>query len=152
MKYLLSKENTNITLASIGADKVASCIDATTTQVFDVKMKKDSSNEESDGDDTNPDYGGDERVSVLSDEEGEQTAKGNIVTPVTTEGDDAQATQTSNPGEAIGDDTAETQEDKDGDDDDKSLQALEMAPFHMILQSLQQEESAKAHQTMCLSE
>ena len=93
-----------------------------TTQAFDVKTKKDSSNEESDGDDTDPYYGDDERVSVLSneeDEEGEQTAKGNAVTLVTTEGNDAQATQTSNPGEAIGDDTAETQEDKDSDDDDK---------------------------------
>ena len=59
------------------------------------------------------------RVSVLSDEEDEQTAKGNIVTPVTTEGNDAQATWTSIPCEAISDDTAETQEDKDGDDDDK---------------------------------
>ena len=113
------KENTNITLASIGADEVASCVDATATQAFDVKMKKDSSDEESDGDDKDPDYGGDKRVSVFSDEEGEQTAKGNIVTPVTTKGDNAQATQTSNPGEAISDDTAETQEDKDGDDDDK---------------------------------
>ena len=122
MKNLVSKENTNITLASIGADKVASHIDATTTQAFDVKMKEDSSDEESDGDDTDPDYGGDKRVSVLSDEEdeeGKQTAKGNIVTPVTTEGDDAQATQTSNPCEAISDDTAETQEDKDSDDDVK---------------------------------
>ena len=106
----------------IGADEVASCINATTTQAFNVKMKKDSSDEESDGDDTDPDYGGNERVSVLSDEEdeeGEQTAKGNIATPVTTEGIDTQATQTLNPGKAIGDDTAETQEDKDSDDDDK---------------------------------
>ena len=112
MKNLVSKENTNITLASIGADEVISDIDATKTH---------SSDEESDGGDTDPDYGDDERVSVLSDEEdeeGEQTAKGDIVTPVTTKGNDAQATQTSNPGEAIGDDTAETQEDKDGDDDD----------------------------------
>ena len=106
----------------IGADKVASCVDATTTQAFDVETKKDSSDEESDGGDTDLDYGVDERVSVLSyeeDEEDEQTAKGDVVTPVTTEGDDAQATQTSNPGEAIGDDTAETQEDKDSDDDGK---------------------------------
>ena len=115
------KGNTNITLASIGADKVASH-DATTVQAFDVKMKKDSSDKESDGDDTDPDYGGDERVSVLSDEEDEedkQTAKGKVVTPFSTKGNDAQATQTSNPGEAISDDTAETQEDKDGDNDDK---------------------------------
>ena len=88
----MSKENTNITLASIGADNVASHVDATTTQAFDVKMKKDSSNEESDGGDTDLDYGDDERVSVLSNEEGEQTAKGDVVTPITTEGDDAQAT------------------------------------------------------------
>ena len=122
MKNLVLKENTNITLASIGADKVVSHVDATTTQAFDAEMKKDSSNEESDGDDTDLDYGGNERVSVLpdeEDEEGEQTAKGTIVAPVTTEGDDAQATQTLNPGKAIGDDTAETQEDKDGDNDDK---------------------------------
>ena len=75
-----------------------------------------------DGDDTDLDYGGDERVSVLSneeDEEGEQTAKGAVVIPVTTKGNDAQATQTLNPGEAIGDDTAETQEDQDGDNSDK---------------------------------
>ena len=122
MENLVSKENTNITLALIGADEVASHVDAMTTQAFNVKTKKDSSNEESDGGDIDLDYGDDERVSVLSDkedEEGKQTAKGNIVTPVTTEGDNAQATQTLNPGEAISDDTAETQEDKDGDDDDK---------------------------------
>ena len=93
-----------------------------TTQAFSAEMKKDSLDEESDGDDTDLDYGGDERVSVLSDEEdeeGEQTAKGAIFTPVTTKGHNVQATQTSNPGEAIGDDTAETQEDKDGDNGDK---------------------------------
>ena len=89
MKNLVLKENTNITLASIGADEVASCVNATATQAFNAKMKKDSSDEESDGDDTDLDYGGDERVSVLSDEEGEQTAKGTVVTPVTTEGDNA---------------------------------------------------------------
>ena len=122
MKNLVSKENTNITLASIGADEVAFHINATTTQAFNVEMKKDSSDEESDGGDTDLDYGDDERVSVLSneeDEEDKQTAKGDVVTPVTTEGDDTQATQTLNPGKAISDDTAETQEDKDGDDDDK---------------------------------
>ena len=89
----MSKENTTITLASIGADEVASHVNATTTQAFNAKKKKDSSDEESDDDDdTDPDYGGNERVSVLSDkedEEGKQTAKGTVVTPVTTEGDDA---------------------------------------------------------------
>ena len=82
-------------------------------------MRKDSSNEESDGGDTDLDYGDNERVSILSNEEDEPTAKGDIVTPVTTEYGGAQATWTSNPGGAIGDDTAETQEDKDGDDDKK---------------------------------
>ena len=72
------------------------------------------------------------RVSVLSDEEDEQTAKGNIVTPVTTEGDDAQATWTLNPGEAIGDDTAEKKT-RMVMMRTRNLQALEMAPFHMIL-------------------
>ena len=79
MKNLVSNENANITLTLIGADEVAPCIDAMTTQAFNVEMKKDSSDEESDGDDTDPDYGDDKRVSVLSDEEdeeGEQTAKG----------------------------------------------------------------------------
>ena len=103
------------------ADKVASHINAMTTQAF-VKTKKDSFDKESDGSDTDPDYGDNERVSILSNEEneeGEQTTKGDIVTPVTNEGNNAQATQTLNPGEAIGDDTAETQEDKDSDNDDK---------------------------------
>ena len=119
MKNLVSKENANITLALLDADKVAPHIDSTTTQAFNVKTKKDSSKEKSDGGDTDLDYGDDERVSVLSDEEDEedeQTVKGDIGTPVTTEGNEAQATQTSNPGEAISDDTAETQEDKDNDD------------------------------------
>ena len=71
VKNLVSKKNTNITLASIGADEVASHVDATTTQAFDVKMKKDSSDEESDGGDTHLDYGDNETVSVLSDEEDE---------------------------------------------------------------------------------
>ena len=118
----VSKENTNITLASIGADEVGSHINATTTQAFDAEMKKDSFGKESDGDDTDLDYGGNERVSVLSNEEdgeGKQTAKGTIVTPVTTKGDDTQATQTLNPGKAIGDNTAETHKDKDSDNDDK---------------------------------
>ena len=58
-----------------------------------------------------------------------------MVTPVTIEGNDAQATQTLNPGKAIGDDTAKTQEDKDGDDDGKKPTG-----------------PRKVHQTMCPSE
>ena len=40
VKNLVSKENTDITLASIGADKVASCVDATSTQAFDAEMEE----------------------------------------------------------------------------------------------------------------
>ena len=59
------KENTNITLASIGADEVASHVDTMTTQAFDVEMKKDSSDNESDGGDTDQDYGDDESLSTF---------------------------------------------------------------------------------------
>ena len=92
----------------MGADEIASHVDATTTQAFNVKTKKDSSNKESDGGDTDLDYGDDERASVLSneeDEEDEQTAEGDIVTPVITGGDGVQATQTLNAGKAIGEDS-----------------------------------------------
>ena len=115
-------------------------------------MKKDSSDEESDGGDTDQDYGDNERVSVLSDEEDEQTAKGNVVTPVTAKGDNAQATQTSNPGEAIGDDTAETQEDKDSDDDDKRLTGPRDGSISHDPVVLAAGRIAKVHQTMCPSE
>ena len=69
-------------------------------------------------------------------EEDEQTAKGTVVTPVTTEGDDPRATQTLNPGEAIGDDTAETQEDRMVTMMTRNLQPLETAPFRMIVQRI----------------
>ena len=149
VKNLVSKENTYITLASIGTDEVASCIDATTAQAFDVKMKKDSSDEESDGGDTDPDYGDDKRVSVLSDEEDEQTAKGDIVTPVTTEGGDAQATQTLIQVRLSVMTQLKPKKTRMMMMMIRNLQALDMALFQMVLQSLQQEESAKVHQTMC---
>ena len=62
---LVLKENTGIALALIGADEVASHINATATQVFDVETRGDSSVEESDGSDSDLDYGDDERTSVL---------------------------------------------------------------------------------------
>ena len=65
MKNLVLKENTNITLACIGAEEVASHVDAMTTQAFDVEMKKDSSDEESDGGDTDQDYGDDKSLSTF---------------------------------------------------------------------------------------
>ena len=51
VKILVLKENTGLTLASIGAEEVASHINATATQAFDVKMRRDSSIKESDGGD-----------------------------------------------------------------------------------------------------
>ena len=122
VKNLLLNKNTSIVLASIGADEVASRIDATATQAFDVKTRRDRSSEEFDGGDTDLYYGDDEKASVLpdeEDEEDEQTAEADMVTPAITEGDGAQPTQTLNPGEAISEDTADTQEDKDDGDDDK---------------------------------
>ena len=65
VKNLVLKKNTNITLALIGADEVASCVNATTTQPFNVKMRKDSSDEESDGGDTDQDYGNNESLSTF---------------------------------------------------------------------------------------
>ena len=64
VKKLVSKENTSTALVLIGADEVASHIDATVTQAFDVETQKDSSGEESDSGDTELDYD-DERASVL---------------------------------------------------------------------------------------
>ena len=62
VKNLVLKENTSIALASIGADEVACFIDATATQAFDVKTKRDSSSKESDGGDTDLDYGDNKRA------------------------------------------------------------------------------------------
>ena len=61
------KENT-------AADEAASCIDVTAAQEFDVKMKKDNSDEESDGVPSDQDLKDDKKVSLLSDEEDEETA------------------------------------------------------------------------------
>ena len=60
------------TLALIGAEEVASQIDATTIQAFDVKTRRDSSIKESDDGDSDLDYGDDDRASVLPDEEEEE--------------------------------------------------------------------------------
>ena len=155
VKNLMSKENTNITLALIGADEVAFHFDATTTQAFDAEMKKDSSDKESDGDDIDLDYGGDKRVSVLSDEEdeeGEQTAKGTVVTQVTTEGDAHEPHGLQIQVRLLVMTQLIPKETRMVTMMTRNLQALETAPFHMILQSLQWEKSAKAHQTTCSSE
>ena len=49
----------------MGADEVASHVNVTATQAFDVEMKKDSSDKESDGGDTDLDYGDDESLSTF---------------------------------------------------------------------------------------
>ena len=74
MKNLVLKENTAAALASIGVDKAASHINVTAAQEFDIKMEKDSSDEESDGVPSDQDLKDDKKVSLLSDEEDGETA------------------------------------------------------------------------------
>ena len=74
LKNLVLKENTAAALASIGVDEAAFHIDVTVAQEFDVKMEKDSSDEESDGVPFDQDLQDDEYVSLLSDKEDEETA------------------------------------------------------------------------------
>ena len=76
MKNLVSKENTAAALTSIGVDEAASHINVTAAQEFDVETEKDSSDEESDGVPSDEDLKDDKKVSLLSDEEDEETASG----------------------------------------------------------------------------
>ena len=85
VKNLVSKENTNITLASIGTDEVASHFNATTTQAFNVEMKKTVPTK-------NLMVVTQTWIMVLMTES-QYSPMNDVVTPVTTEGDDAQATQ-----------------------------------------------------------
>ena len=104
---------------------------------------------------TDLDYGDDKRVSVLSDDEDgedEQTAKGDVVTPVTTEGGDAQPHRLQIQSRLSVMTQLKPKKTRMMTMMTRNLQALEMALFNMILWSLQQEESAKVHQTMCPSE
>ena len=128
-----------------------SYINFSPAQAFNGKTKKDSS----DGDDTGLDYGDEERASVLpneEDEEDEETAEGDVVTPVITEGDGVQATllqiqaRLSVKTWLIPKKTRMTMMMT------RKPLVLEMALFCMIQQFFQQEESAKVHQTMYPSE
>ena len=74
VKNLVLKENTATTLALIGVDEAASHIEATAAPEFDIKMEKDSSDEESDGVPSDQDLEDDQKVSLLSDEEDRETA------------------------------------------------------------------------------
>ena len=78
MKNLFSKENTAAVLALVGVDEAASCINVTATQEFDIKMKKDSSDEESDCVQSDKDLEDDEKVSLLCDEEDKETTSGEV--------------------------------------------------------------------------
>ena len=73
MKNLVLNENTAAALALKGVDEAVSHIDVTAAQEFDVKTKKDSSDEESDGVPSDQDPKDDEKVSLLSDKEDEET-------------------------------------------------------------------------------
>ena len=100
----------------IGKDEAVSHIKVDATQAFEVKTQKDSSGEESDGGNTELDED-DDRASVLPDEEDEeadQTVDGSVRV-----GDDAQATQTSNPSEVDDEEQANTQETTDEGINDK---------------------------------
>ena len=90
MKNLVLK-NTVAALASIGVDKAASYIDVTAAQEFDIKMKKGSSDEESDGVPSDQDLEDDEKVSLLSDEEDEETASVEATVDKAVEGEVIQA-------------------------------------------------------------
>ena len=116
VKSLVSKENSGLSLASIGAEEVAFQNDVTTTQAFDVETKGDSSIKESDCGDSDLDYQDDKKASVLSDKEkgDEQTAEQGIESSAVAKDDGVQLTWTSNLGDAVSEDTADTQENNDG--------------------------------------
>ena len=71
VKNLVSKESTHSNLISIGKDEAALHIEKAATQAFEVETQKESSNEESDGGDTELDYEDNSKASVLPDEDEE---------------------------------------------------------------------------------
>ena len=110
MKNLISKENTVAALVSIGVDEAASHIDVTVAQEFDIEMKKDSSDEESDGVPSDQDLENDEKVSLLSDEEDEETASVEATVDKAVEG---KAMQALKPDKSTEDILDEAPDDKD---------------------------------------
>ena len=104
------KENTAAALASIGVDEAASCIDVTAAQEFDIKMEKDSSDEESDGVPSDQDHEDDKKVSLLSDEEDEETASVEATVDKAVEG---KATQALEPDKSTEDNLDEAPDDED---------------------------------------
>ena len=104
------KENTAAALASIGVGKAASHIDVTAAQEFDVKMKKDSSDEESAGVPSDQDLKDDEKVSLLSDEEDAETTGSEVTVDKAVED---KATHTLKPDKSTEDNLDEASDDKD---------------------------------------
>ena len=110
MKNLVLKENTAAALASIDVDKAASCINVTTAQEFDIKTRKDSSDEESDGVPSDQDLKDDEKVSLLSDEEDEEMTGGEVTVDKVVED---KAMQALKPHKSTEDNLDETPDDED---------------------------------------
>ena len=104
------KKNTAAALASIGVDEAVSHISVTAAQEFDVKMEKDSSNEESDGVLSDQDLEDDEKVSLLSDEEDRETASAKATVNKTVKDE---ATQALEPDKSTEDILDEAPSDKD---------------------------------------
>ena len=109
VKNLVLK-NTAATLALIGVDEAASHIDVTAAQEFDVKMEKDSSDEESDGVPSDQDLEDDEKVSLLSDKEDEETASVEATVDKAVEGEVMQALK---PDRSTEDNLGEAPDDED---------------------------------------
>ena len=110
MKNLVSKKNTAAAFTSIGVDKAASRIDVTAAQEFDIKMEKDSSDEESDGVPSDQDLEDDEKVSLLSDKEDGEIASAEATISKTVKDD---ATQALEPDESTEDNLDEAPDDED---------------------------------------
>ena len=110
VKNLVSKENTTATLASKGVDEAASHINVTAAQEFDIKIEKDSSDEESDGVPSDQDLEDDKKVSLLSDEEDEENASVEATVDKAVEGKVMQALT---PDKSTEDNLDEAPDDKD---------------------------------------
>ena len=110
MQNLISNENTAATLASIGIDEAASCIDVVTAQESDAEMEEDSSDGESNDGPSDQKLEEDEKVSLLSGKEDEVATDGKIAADQTM---DDEVTQASKPDRSTGDNFDEVPDDED---------------------------------------
>ena len=104
------KENTAAAFTLTGVDETAFHIDVTAAQEFDIKMEKDSSDEESDGVPSNQDLEEDEKVSLFSDEEDGETVSVEAIDDKTVKD---KATQALKPDESTEDNLDEAPDDED---------------------------------------